>query len=144
MWIRSQRGAERFNPSALGLSHVVSVVTGHLPAPPPVDTDTGISIGNSARLIRPGGRRVTGARTAHKGGVRDTTSLEPSAGFHDASTRREGSGLPSRESMQRPSLRNSALVAAAALTLALGGAPLLVTGADHLDAPALGGLTNMG
>jgi hypothetical protein len=46
--------------------------------------------------------------------------------------------------MQRPSLRNSALVAAAALTLALGGAPLLVTGADHLDAPALGGLTNMG
>ena len=45
--------------------------------------------------------------------------------------------------MQRPSLRNSALVAAAALTLALGGAPLLVTGADHLDAPALGGLTNM-
>ena len=46
--------------------------------------------------------------------------------------------------MQRPSLRNGALVAAAALTLALGGAPLLVTGADHLDAPALGGLTNMG
>ncbi len=33
-------------------------------------------------------------------------------------------------------------MAAAALTLALGGAPLLVTGADHLDAPALGGLTN--
>jgi hypothetical protein len=46
--------------------------------------------------------------------------------------------------MQRPSLRNGALVAAAALTLALGGAPLLVTGADHLDAPALGGLTDMG
>lgn len=46
--------------------------------------------------------------------------------------------------MQRPSFRNGALVAAAALTLALGGAPLLVTGADHLDAPALGGLTNMG
>lgn len=44
--------------------------------------------------------------------------------------------------MQRPSLRSGALVAAAALTLALGGAPLLVTGADHLDAPALGGLTN--
>jgi len=44
--------------------------------------------------------------------------------------------------MQRPSLRNGALVGAAALTLALGGAPLLVTGADHLDAPALGGLTN--
>ena len=33
-------------------------------------------------------------------------------------------------------------MAAAALTLALGGAPLLTTGADHLDAPALGGLTN--
>ena len=46
--------------------------------------------------------------------------------------------------MQRPSLRNGALLAAAALTLALGGAPLLVTGADHLDAPALGGLTDMG
>jgi uncharacterized protein DUF4331 len=46
--------------------------------------------------------------------------------------------------MQRPSIRNGALVAAAALTLALGGAPLLVTGADHLDAPALGGLTDMG
>jgi hypothetical protein len=44
--------------------------------------------------------------------------------------------------MQRPSLRNGAIVAAAALTLALGGAPLLATGADHLDAPALGGLTN--
>src|SRR6185503_13535337 len=45
--------------------------------------------------------------------------------------------------MQRPSLRSGTLVAAAALTLALGGAPLLTTGADHLDAPALGGLTNM-
>jgi hypothetical protein len=45
--------------------------------------------------------------------------------------------------MQRPSFRTGALLAAAALTLALGGAPLLVTGADHLDAPALGGLTNM-
>lgn len=45
--------------------------------------------------------------------------------------------------MQRPSFRGGALLAAAALTLALGGAPLLVTGADHLDAPALGGLTNM-
>jgi hypothetical protein len=44
--------------------------------------------------------------------------------------------------MQRLSLRNGGLLAAAALTLALGGAPLLVTGADHLDAPALGGLTN--
>jgi len=46
--------------------------------------------------------------------------------------------------MQRPSFRGGVLLAAAALTLALGGAPLLVTGADHLDAPALGGLTNMG
>ncbi len=45
--------------------------------------------------------------------------------------------------MQRLSLRTGGLLAAAALTLALGGAPLLVTGADHLDAPALGGLTNM-
>ena len=45
--------------------------------------------------------------------------------------------------MQRPSLRTGTLLAAAGLTLALGGAPLLVTGADHLDAPALGGLTNM-
>ena len=44
--------------------------------------------------------------------------------------------------MQRLSLRSGGLLAAAALTLALGGAPLLVTGADHLDAPALGGLTN--
>jgi len=50
--------------------------------------------------------------------------------------------LEGNSNMQRPSLRNGALVAAAALTLALGGAPLLVTGADHLDAPALGGLTN--
>ena len=44
--------------------------------------------------------------------------------------------------MQRLSLRSGGLLAAAALTLALGGAPLLVTGADHLDAPALGGLTD--
>ena len=44
--------------------------------------------------------------------------------------------------MRRPSLRSGGLLAAAALTLALGGAPLLTTGADHLDAPALGGLTN--
>jgi hypothetical protein len=44
--------------------------------------------------------------------------------------------------MQRPSARSGALVAGAALILALGGAPLLATGADHLDAPALGGLTN--
>lgn len=40
--------------------------------------------------------------------------------------------------MQRPSLRSGTLMAVAALTLALGGAPLLVAGADHLDAPALG------
>jgi hypothetical protein len=46
--------------------------------------------------------------------------------------------------MQRPSLRSGTLLAAAALTLALGGAPLLTSGADHLDAPALGGLTNAG
>jgi Domain of unknown function (DUF4331) len=45
--------------------------------------------------------------------------------------------------MQRPSLRHAGLLTAAGLTLALGGAPLLTTGADHLDAPALGGLTNM-
>src|SRR6185503_118759 len=44
--------------------------------------------------------------------------------------------------MQRPSLRHAGLLTAAGLTLALGGAPLLTTGADHLDAPALGGLTN--
>ena len=44
--------------------------------------------------------------------------------------------------MQRPSLRNAGLLTAAGLTLALGGAPLITTGADHLDAPALGGLTN--
>jgi Domain of unknown function (DUF4331) len=40
--------------------------------------------------------------------------------------------------MQRPSLRTGALLAVAGLTLALGGAPLLAAGADHLDAPALG------
>ena len=40
--------------------------------------------------------------------------------------------------MQRPSLRTGALLAVAGLTLALGGAPLLASGADHLDAPALG------
>lgn len=45
--------------------------------------------------------------------------------------------------MQRPSLRTGGALAAAALILALGGAPLLVSGADHLDAPALGGLTDM-
>ena len=45
--------------------------------------------------------------------------------------------------MQRPSLRSGTLLAAAGLVLAIGGAPLLASGADHLDAPALGGLTNM-
>ena len=45
--------------------------------------------------------------------------------------------------MQRPSRKTGGLLGAAALILALGGAPLLATGADHLDAPALGGLTNM-
>jgi hypothetical protein len=40
--------------------------------------------------------------------------------------------------MQRPSLRTGGLLSAAALILAIGGAPLLVSGADHLDAPALG------
>jgi hypothetical protein len=39
-------------------------------------------------------------------------------------------------------LRSGALLAAAGLTLVIGAAPLLVSGADHLDAPALGGLTN--
>jgi hypothetical protein len=43
--------------------------------------------------------------------------------------------------MQRPSLRAGALLAVAGLTLALGGAPLLAAGADHLDAPALGHIT---
>jgi hypothetical protein len=40
--------------------------------------------------------------------------------------------------MQRASLRTGALFAVAGLILAIGGAPLLVSGADHLDAPALG------
>jgi hypothetical protein len=43
--------------------------------------------------------------------------------------------------MQRPSLRAGALLAIAGFVLAVGGAPLLASGADHLDAPALGGLT---
>src|SRR5258708_3186911 len=45
---------------------------------------------------------------------------------------------PGGESMQRPSLRTGGLLATAALVMAVGGAPLLVSGADHLDAPALG------
>jgi hypothetical protein len=60
-------------------------------------------------------------------------------------TRRFGmrsAGLAWRGFMQRPSLRTGALLAVAGVTLALGGAPLLVAGADHLDAPALGGLTD--
>jgi hypothetical protein len=40
--------------------------------------------------------------------------------------------------MHRPSLRTGGLLGAAALILAVGGAPLLTAGADHLDAPALG------
>lgn len=48
--------------------------------------------------------------------------------------------------MKRPrlSLKAGTLLAAAGLTLTIGGAPLLVAGADHLDAPALGGLTTPG
>ncbi|HYL40703.1 MAG TPA: DUF4331 family protein [Candidatus Binatus sp.] len=46
--------------------------------------------------------------------------------------------------MNRPTLRNGALVAAAGLTLVLGGAPLLAAASDHLDAPALGGLSQGG
>src|SRR6185503_13129104 len=48
------------------------------------------------------------------------------------------------QEMKRPSLPSAGLLAAAVLSLALGGAPLLVTGADHLDAPALGGLSANG
>jgi hypothetical protein len=43
--------------------------------------------------------------------------------------------------MQRPSLRAAGLLGIAGFVLAVGGAPLLASGADHLDAPALGGLT---
>jgi hypothetical protein len=46
--------------------------------------------------------------------------------------------------MKRPSLRNGALLGVAGLTLVLGGAPLLAAAADHLDAPALGGLSQNG
>jgi hypothetical protein len=46
--------------------------------------------------------------------------------------------------MKRPNLRSGALLAAAGLTLVLGGAPLLAAAADHLDAPALGGLSQGG
>ncbi|HEX5241111.1 MAG TPA: DUF4331 family protein [Candidatus Limnocylindrales bacterium] len=46
--------------------------------------------------------------------------------------------------MKRPTLRSGALLAAAGLTLVLGGAPLLASASDHLDAPALGGLSQGG
>lgn len=46
--------------------------------------------------------------------------------------------------MERPSFRSAALLAVAGLTLVLGGAPLLASAADHLDAPALGGLSQAG
>ncbi|HEY2916205.1 MAG TPA: DUF4331 family protein [Candidatus Limnocylindrales bacterium] len=46
--------------------------------------------------------------------------------------------------MNRPSLRSGGLLAVAGLTLVLGGAPLLAAAADHLDAPALGGLSQNG
>jgi hypothetical protein len=46
--------------------------------------------------------------------------------------------------MQLPSLRNGLLVAGSLIALAVGGSPLLVVGADHLDAPALGGLSQNG
>ena len=44
--------------------------------------------------------------------------------------------------MRLPSLKSGVWVGAALVALAVGAAPLLVAGADHLDAPALGGLTN--
>ena len=44
--------------------------------------------------------------------------------------------------MHRPTFRNTALLAVTGLTLALGGAPLFAQGADHLDAPALGGIAD--
>lgn len=46
--------------------------------------------------------------------------------------------------MKRPSLRSGGILAVAGLTLVLGGAPLLAAAADHLDAPALGGLSQGG
>jgi len=46
--------------------------------------------------------------------------------------------------MKRPSLRSGALLGVAGLTLILGGAPLLASASDHLDAPALGGLSQGG
>jgi uncharacterized protein DUF4331 len=46
--------------------------------------------------------------------------------------------------MKRPSLRSGGLLAVAGLTMVIGGAPLLASAADHLDAPALGGLSQNG
>jgi hypothetical protein len=46
--------------------------------------------------------------------------------------------------MRLPSFRSGLLVAGAMVALAIGAGPLLVVGADHLDAPALGGLTTGG
>jgi len=48
------------------------------------------------------------------------------------------------EQMRLPSLRNGLLLAGSVVALAVGASPLLVVGADHLDAPALGGLTTGG
>jgi hypothetical protein len=46
--------------------------------------------------------------------------------------------------MHLPSLRSALLVGGSLVALAVGGSPLLVVGADHLDAPALGGLSQNG
>ena len=46
--------------------------------------------------------------------------------------------------MKRPTLRSGGILAVAGLTLVLGGAPLFAAAADHLDAPALGGLSQNG
>jgi uncharacterized protein DUF4331 len=46
--------------------------------------------------------------------------------------------------MRLPSLRNGLLLAGSVVALAVGASPVLVVGADHLDAPALGGLTTGG
>jgi hypothetical protein len=46
--------------------------------------------------------------------------------------------------VRKPSLRGGLAIAGSLLILAVGAAPLLVVGADHLDAPALGGLTTGG
>jgi hypothetical protein len=46
--------------------------------------------------------------------------------------------------MRLPSLRSGLLLAGSVVALAVGASPVLVVGADHLDAPALGGLTTGG